>query len=72
MAARNVFIGRAWPIWPTHVRITVGTKPEMDKFQAAFQAVMQVGAARPVAGEDRSLWVNLDGALIPRKVAESV
>ena len=72
MAARNVFIGRAWPIWPTHVRITVGTKPEMEKFQAALQAVMQVGAARPVAGEDRSLWVNLDGALIPRKVAESV
>src|SRR5579864_5420021 len=26
MAARNVFIGRAWPVWPTHVRITVGTK----------------------------------------------
>src|SRR5438445_11701011 len=29
MAARNVFIGRAWPVWPTHVRITVGTK--LDK-----------------------------------------
>ena len=41
MAARNVFIGRAWPVWPTHVRITVGTQPEMDAFQSAFQAVMK-------------------------------
>ena len=41
MAARNVYIGRPWPVWPTHVRITVGTQPEMDAFQAAFQAVMK-------------------------------
>jgi histidinol-phosphate aminotransferase len=41
MAAKNVYIGRAWPVWPTHVRITVGTQPEMDKFQEAFQAVMK-------------------------------
>src|SRR5712664_2611237 len=41
MAARNVFIGRAWPVWPTHVRITVGTKLEMEKFQTAFQEVMR-------------------------------
>jgi len=40
MAARNVYIGRPWPVWPTHVRITVGTQAEMDAFQAAFQAVM--------------------------------
>ena len=40
MAARNVYIGRPWPIWPTHVRITVGTQAEMDAFQSAFQAVM--------------------------------
>jgi histidinol-phosphate aminotransferase len=41
MAARNVYIGRPWPVWPTHVRITVGTQPEMEAFQAAFQAVMK-------------------------------
>jgi histidinol-phosphate aminotransferase len=41
MAARNVYIGRPWPVWPTHVRITVGTQPEMDAFQAAFDAVMK-------------------------------
>jgi histidinol-phosphate aminotransferase len=41
MAARNVYIGRSWPVWPTHVRITVGTQAEMEAFQAAFQAVMK-------------------------------
>jgi len=41
MAKRNVYIGRPWPVWPTHVRITVGTQPEMEAFQEAFQAVMK-------------------------------
>lgn len=41
LAARNVYIGRPWPIWPTHVRITVGTQPEMEAFQEVFQAVMK-------------------------------
>src|SRR5258706_2018049 len=41
LAARNVYIGRPWPVWPTHVRITVGSEPEMEAFQAAFQAVMK-------------------------------
>jgi histidinol-phosphate aminotransferase len=41
MAARNVFIGRAWPVWPTYVRITVGLPQEMEAFQQAFQAVMK-------------------------------
>jgi histidinol-phosphate aminotransferase len=41
MAARNVFIGRIWPVWPTYTRITVGTQDEMDAFQSAYQAVMK-------------------------------
>jgi histidinol-phosphate aminotransferase len=41
MASRNVYIGRPWPIWPTHVRITVGLPQEMEAFQVAFQAVMK-------------------------------
>jgi histidinol-phosphate aminotransferase len=45
MAARNVYIGRPWPVWPTHVRITVGTQPEMEAFQAAFDAVMKNSTA---------------------------
>jgi histidinol-phosphate aminotransferase len=40
MAAQHVYIGRPWPVWPTHVRITVGTQTEMERLQAAFQRVM--------------------------------
>jgi len=40
MAAQKVFIGRIWPVWPTYARITVGTRPEMEQFQAAFKKVM--------------------------------
>jgi histidinol-phosphate/aromatic aminotransferase/cobyric acid decarboxylase-like protein len=36
----NIFVGRPWPALPTHIRVTVGTKEEMDKFQAAFVKVM--------------------------------
>jgi histidinol-phosphate aminotransferase len=45
MAKRNVFIGRIWPVWPTNTRITIGTQPEMDTFQEAFQAVMKNSAS---------------------------
>ncbi|MGA8869308.1 MAG: pyridoxal phosphate-dependent aminotransferase [Candidatus Sulfotelmatobacter sp.] len=41
MAKQNVFIGRIWPVLPTHVRITVGTQAEMERFQDAFQKVMR-------------------------------
>ncbi len=40
MAKQKVNIGRIWPVWPTHVRITVGTAPEMNEFQAALKKVM--------------------------------
>ncbi|MGC2497926.1 MAG: pyridoxal phosphate-dependent aminotransferase, partial [Acidobacteriaceae bacterium] len=40
MAQRNVYIGRVWPIMPTWVRITVGTRSEMGKFQQAWKEVM--------------------------------
>jgi histidinol-phosphate aminotransferase len=41
MAKENVLIGRIWPLMPTYVRVTVGTLPEMEKFQMAFQKVMK-------------------------------
>ena len=66
MAARNVYIGRAWPVWPTHVRITVGSKAEMEKFQAAFREVMQGNPAQTIAPLRRGLWANLDGISVPR------
>ncbi|MCU1328831.1 MAG: aminotransferase [Bryobacterales bacterium] len=40
MRKEKVYIGRVWPVWPNHVRVTVGTSEEMKKFQAAFLKVM--------------------------------
>jgi len=40
LAKENVMIGRLWPSWPQHVRVSVGTQAEMDKFKAAFTKVM--------------------------------
>jgi len=54
MAAQHVHIGRIWPVWPTHVRITVGTAGEMEQFQAALKKVMSgtvtasMSSAKPV------------------------
>ncbi|MGB9032280.1 MAG: pyridoxal phosphate-dependent aminotransferase, partial [Acidobacteriaceae bacterium] len=45
MAEKNVYIGRVWPVWPTYVRITVGTRSEMDKFQTAWKEVMAAPAS---------------------------
>jgi len=71
MAARNVFIGRAWPVWPTHVRITVGTRPEMEKFQTAFEEVMQATKpAHSAVAPQRGLWTNLDGRRVRNDQAE--
>jgi histidinol-phosphate aminotransferase len=42
MAKEKVFIGRVWPAMPTYTRITVGTRDEMAKFQAALLKVMPV------------------------------
>jgi len=68
MAAQNVFIGRQWPVWPTHVRITVGTQPEMERFQEAFQRVMTrtaVSPLRPLRPRSESATIHLDGLVIP-------
>jgi histidinol-phosphate aminotransferase len=40
-AAENVFVGRVWPAVGTHIRVTVGTQPEMDRFQEAFLHVVE-------------------------------
>jgi histidinol-phosphate aminotransferase len=49
MQAKNVYIGRTWPIWPNAVRITVGTSAEMAKFQTAFKEVMDAPATASFA-----------------------
>lgn len=40
LCQEKIFIGRVWPSWPTHVRVSIGTPEEMEKFQAAFLKVM--------------------------------
>jgi histidinol-phosphate aminotransferase len=56
MAAKNVYIGRVWPVMPTWVRVTVGTKQEMQTFQVAFKEVMDAPATAsldvPALAED--------------------
>jgi histidinol-phosphate aminotransferase len=39
MADQKVYVGRSWPVWPTWVRITVGTKEDMAAFKKAFDKV---------------------------------
>jgi histidinol-phosphate aminotransferase len=45
MAKKGVYIGRVWPIMPTYVRITVGTRTDMQKFQAAYKEVISSSTA---------------------------
>jgi len=66
MSAQNVFIGRPWPVWPTHVRITVGTQSEMERFQEAFQHVMSVAAVSTLHPAPESSVTHLDGLSIPQ------
>ena len=40
MADHKIMIGRVWPAWPTKVRVTVGTQEEMNKFKAAYEAIV--------------------------------
>jgi histidinol-phosphate aminotransferase len=42
MLEHKVAIGRSWPALPTHVRVTIGTAAEMEKFKAAFERVVRV------------------------------
>jgi len=45
MAAKEIYIGRIWPAWPTQVRITVGTRDEMLAFRKAFKEVMSTNTS---------------------------
>jgi histidinol-phosphate aminotransferase len=49
MGAKEIYIGRIWPAWPTQVRITVGTHDEMMAFRKAFTEVMASNTAGLVA-----------------------
>ncbi|HEV2576073.1 MAG TPA: pyridoxal phosphate-dependent aminotransferase [Acidobacteriaceae bacterium] len=51
MRAKNVYIGRTWPVWPNAVRITVGTPEEMAKFRTAFKQVMDAPPVESATAE---------------------
>ena len=36
----KIYVGRVWPSMPNHVRVSVGTQEEMNKFKTAFLKVM--------------------------------
>ena len=40
MSQQKVLVGRLWPVWPTMVRVSVGTQEDMNRFKAAFDRVM--------------------------------
>lgn len=42
MIKENIAIGRSWSAMPNYVRVTVGTKQEMAKFQTAFVKCMDM------------------------------
>jgi histidinol-phosphate aminotransferase len=66
MASQKVFIGRAWPVWPTWVRITIGTPSEMDRFQSAFASTMKsTTAAIYLPATPRPNSNHIDGLKIP-------
>jgi histidinol-phosphate aminotransferase len=66
MAKQNVFIGRIWSVMPTYTRITIGTAPEMDQFQTAWQKVMSgaVIASMSAGRLPSSRKRNLDGIVV--------
>jgi len=69
MGAQHVYIGRPWPVWPTHVRITVGTQDEMAQFQSAYQRVMSNAVAtgwEPRKTRSRGL----DGVVLPARAGD--
>ena len=37
---RKIQVGRLFPALPNHLRLTIGTKPEMETFLAAFREIM--------------------------------
>jgi len=51
MLKENVAVGRTWAAMPNYVRVTVGSKAEMERFQTAFVKCMDMppGAANGAA-----------------------
>jgi len=39
MKQRGVYVGRPWSIWPNHVRVSLGSRDDMERFKTAFLEV---------------------------------
>ena len=66
MAQQNVIVGRAWPAMPTWVRVTVGTAPEMERFQTAFKRMMDGTAVGRLNPPPAKHWNHIDGLKVRR------
>jgi histidinol-phosphate aminotransferase len=64
MAQQNVMVGRSWPAMPTYSRITVGTSEEMDRFQVAFQKMMNGSVTGRLNGDEVLPAEQLDGYIV--------
>lgn len=40
LAEQQVYVGRVWPAWPNHVRVTIGTPEEMERFKSALRKAL--------------------------------
>jgi histidinol-phosphate/aromatic aminotransferase/cobyric acid decarboxylase-like protein len=45
LAQRKIYVGRPWPVWPTHVRVSLGTPEDMSRFKAAWLEVVSAKGA---------------------------
>jgi histidinol-phosphate aminotransferase len=57
MMKEDVAIGRTWKAMPNYVRVTVGTKPEMEKFQTAFVKCMDMAPGTVTASMHPGLFI---------------
>lgn len=48
---RRVHVGRRFPALPNHLRVTVGTRPQMERFVAALAELLAGSACRPHPAE---------------------
>jgi histidinol-phosphate aminotransferase len=64
MVKQNVYVGRIWPSMPTYTRVTIGTAPEMEEFQTAWQKVMTGAVTVSASGSLAVRRRNLDGIVV--------
>ncbi|WP_263410095.1 pyridoxal phosphate-dependent aminotransferase [Terriglobus tenax] len=57
MMKEKIAIGRSWSAMPNYVRVTVGTKEEMDKFQVAFVKCMDIAPGATSASLHSEIYI---------------